>query len=72
MLLLSFVNELFESLNAPAYVICHALNSQHWNLVMLRATRSMMIARAVESRTLWCIYRKSPNMPSYHGLEFSR
>ena len=58
-------------LNSSTYVICHALNSQHWNLVLLRATRSIRIARAVESRTLWCIYRKSPNMPLYHGLEFS-
>ena len=56
MLLESFVNELFESLNAPTYVKCHAHNSQHWNLVMLRATRSMRIARAVESITLWCVY----------------
>ena len=53
-----FFNELFESLNAPTYVICHALNSQHCNLVLLHATRSIRISRAVESRTLWCIYRK--------------
>ena len=51
-LLHSFVNELFESLNAPTYVICRAINSQHWNLVLLRVKRSMRKARAVESRTL--------------------
>ena len=50
MLELPFVNELLESLNAPTYVICHALNSQHWNLVLLRGTRSIRIARAFESK----------------------
>ena len=46
-LLLLFINELFESLNAHTYFICHVLNSQHWNLVLLCATRSIRIARAV-------------------------
>ena len=43
----SFINKLFESLNAPTYVICHAFNSQHWNLVLLCTIRSIRIARAV-------------------------
>ena len=42
-----FINELFESLNTPTYVICHVVNSQHWNLVLLCATKSIGIARAV-------------------------